>query len=690
VRRRSAGSQLCRNEILQRDSKGVGGGLDFWRKYDYNDVFAIASKSVVWKRRVIVLALHGWQIIAGQNIVERYRMTRLLRKLSGGIAGEGSISVLFFALYYLYLWLVVDLRLVYHDGGAVMNFPVFYRGWDFFGRFTSYPGGLVDYTSMFFAQFFYVGLAGPLVATAQAWLLWLLASSITRIACGRSYKVVYFAFPILLLGYYAKYKYPFGVAMTVLAAMCFTRLYMSTSSKGGIVRLLVFSLLSVILYAIAGAGYLLFIMVCGLYELLFRRRSAMALAFLLGGLTITHIEGKAVFNWGTTSFFSYFMPGSYIENKAVFLLMCIYILYLLLPLTLVYLRIEPSLRGLWHRWTYRITAPFAGKFRVIPSPLVAIAVAAVVSFFCYNKALQTEIAASYYSCNGMWGKVLDITPRNSKITAVNYLADLALYKTGRLPQDMFRYGQHADILVVTNETVSNPVVWWRLFDTYIELGHMNMAERMLILAMDTYGERPLFLKRLALINMVKNNIGAARVYLKSLSRTMFDADWANAYLKKIECDPNLLTDEQIQHLRSIMPETDRDFKFLKEDFYQDLLARNRHNKMAFEYLAAYYLLTGGQPDKFMGLMSRLDDFDYSGIPRVYEEAILFYNFKTKRNFKVPGREISTESRKRFDGFCYVFLKQYGGNQGLALDELARNYGDSYLFYSLYGYSGMKK
>jgi hypothetical protein len=669
----------------------VYGGLDFRRKYDYNELLAIASEEVIWKHRVIIMVTHWWRISAGQNIAGQHIMTRLLRKLPGGITGERNISLLFFALYYLYLWIVVDLRLVYHDGGIVRNFPVFYRGWDFFGRFTSYPGGLVDYTSTFFAQFFYIGWAGPLVAAAQAWLLWLVVSSITRAACGRSFKVVCFAFPILLLGYYTKYTYPFGMAMTVLAAMCFTRLYMSTASKGGIVRLLVFSLLSVILYAIAGVGYLLFVVVCGLHELLFRRRPATALAYLLGGLTITLIEGKAVFNWGTTSFFSYFMPSSYIEENAVFLLICIYILYLLLPLTLVYLRIEPSLMGLLHIWTYRITAPFAGKFRVIPTPLVAIAAAAVVGFFCHNKALQTEIATSYYSCNGMWGKVLDIAPRNSKITVVNYLADLALYKTGRLPQDMFRYGQHADVLVVTNEIVSNPVVWWRLFDTYIELGHMNMAEHMLSLVMDTYGERPLFLKRLALINMVKNNIGAARVYLKSLSRTMFDADWANAYLKKIECDPNLLTDVQIQHLRSIMPEIDRDCKVLSKDIcFQDLLARNRHNKMAFEYLAAYYLLVGGQSDKFMETMNRLNDFDYSGIPRVYEEAMLFYKFKTKKNFKVPGREISKESRERFDGFCNVFLRQYGGNKDLALKELAANYGDSYFFYSLYGYSGMKK
>jgi hypothetical protein len=448
-------------------------------------------------------------------------MMRLLRKLPGGAAGERSISLLFFALYYLYLWLVVDLRLIYHDGGVVRNFPVFYRGSEFFGRFISYPGGLVDYASAFLAQFFYVGWAGALVATLQAWLLWLLASSIMRVTYGRSCKVVCFAFPILLLDYYAKYKYPFGMTMPVLAAMCFIRLHLSAASKSSIAGLLVFSLLSAVLYAIAGTGYLLFAAVCGLHELLFRRRPALALAFLLSGLAITYIEGMAVYNFSIARLFNCFIPG-YIESGSAYLLVYIYILYLLLPLGMVYLRIEKSLRELWCIWTYRITAPFAGKFRVISPSLIAIAAAALVGFLYHNKESQREIAASYYSCNCLWSKVLDIAPRDSKITMINYLVDHALYNTGRLTEDMFRYGQHADVLMLTDKAADDPMVWWRMFDTYIELGQINLAEHMLSRAMDTYGERPLFLKRLALIKMVKGNTGEARVYLKSLNRTLFD------------------------------------------------------------------------------------------------------------------------------------------------------------------------
>ena len=200
----------------------------------------------------------------------------------------------------------------------------------------------------------------------------------------------------------------------------------------------------------------------------------------------------------------------------------------------------------WHGRLDQITASLAGKYKWMRSPLAPVVAAAIVACFCHNRALQAEIAASYYGCNGMWSKVLDIASRNPRSKMITHLADRALYNTGRLTQDMFKYGQHPDALMLTAEE-EQPAAWFRLPDTYIELGHMNFAESMLTLAMDAYGERPVFLKRLALINMVKGNTGAAKVYLGAFSRTLFETDWAKAYLKKIECDPNLSADEEVQH-----------------------------------------------------------------------------------------------------------------------------------------------
>jgi hypothetical protein len=292
----------------------------------------------------------------------------------------------------------------------------------------------------------------------------------------------------------------------------------------------------------------------------------------------------------------------------------------------------------------------------------------------------------------MWSKVLEIASRHPKSKMINHLANRALYNTGRLTQDMFKYGQHPDALLLTSE-FSTPAAWWRLADTYIELGHINLAEFVLNLATDAYGERPIFLKRLALVNMVKGNTGAAKVYLGALSRTLFEADWARAYLKKVECDPNLSTDEEIQHLRSIMTGTDRDCKSLekKDNFFQDLFAKNRNNKMAFEYSQAYFLLTH-QIDKFIGNLTlhSLKDFDYSRTPLVYEDAILAYNMVAKKDSELHGWKTSVESRERFDNFRNILRTQYGGDKNLAFKALAENYGDSYLFYALYGRSGLKK
>jgi hypothetical protein len=111
--------------------------------------------------------------------------------------------------------------------------------------------------------------------------------------------------------------------------------------------------------------------------------------------------------------------------------------------------------------------------------------------------------------------------------------------------------------------------------------------------------------------------------------------------------------------------------------------------MAFEYLMAFYLLEGNF-EKFVGNLNRLNDFDYTRIPRSYEEAILYYNYTRNKQVEIPGREITSESRKRFDSFAKVFIDKYKRDKKAAFDELARDYGDSYLFYCVYQQSGMKK
>ena len=228
------------------------------------------------------------------------------------------------------------------------------------------------------------------------------------------------------------------------------------------------------------------------------------------------------------------------------------------------------------------------------------------------------------------------------------------------------------------------------FYQMIELGFINKAEHELTASLEQFGEHPVILKRLALINMAKGNLDTARVYLNAISKTLFDAGWADNYLDKIESVSDLAADGRIKYLRSLMMENNYGYTSIDgEKILLDLLAKNKQNRMAFEYLMSSFLLTI-QLDKLVQNLYRLDDFDYPQIPRLYEEAILIYEYLGRKTVDLRGRRISLQSRQRFDSFNQIYLGRYRQNKQAAFNELAENYGDTYFFYYLYGLSGLKK
>ncbi|MGA2679124.1 MAG: DUF6057 family protein [Sedimentisphaerales bacterium] len=633
-------------------------------------------------------------------------MMRLLRKLLGGIAGEGSISSLFFALYYLYLWLVVDLRLIYH-GGMEMNFPVFYRGWPFFEKFISYPAGPAEYIASFLSQLFHIGWLGAIVATVLAWSIYVCSDSIVRMIGAPRLRWVCFIPPILFLVLYILYIHHLVITVALLTALLFTNLYLRIVPKSGWYSLIVFVALSAILYYITGGVYLVFVSFCAIYELFFARRPRTGLLYLLLAAVIPYVEGVLLLGVSINETFSNLLPFSWkfsFSGLSLQPLIIFYILYLFLPLMVLGWGLRAVFVGSWAGQSSdrpgradgdsseakKTTAEESrsGIFsRVIESRLLFVVIF-FAALFTYDCPLKAVLAVDYYEYEKKWPEVLSAVGNHPDSNVAAYKASHALYHAGRLGYDMFRYPQRPNDPFLTTDRYI--LAHWLRFDTYIELGYINLAEHELMKSMEGNGERPAFLKRLALINMVKGENGMARVFLGALNRTLFDAGWARNYLEKMERDPNLSTDEEVQYLRSLMPKRDRRGNISKTsvNMYLDLLDSNRHNRMAFEYLMAHYLLTR-QLDKFVEQIGRLNDFNYPEIPRLYEEAILVYTSRTHKSVELYGRRISPESRQRVKGFEEV-LGHYMGDKDAAFNELSKDYGDSYLFYFVYGFSEVKK
>jgi hypothetical protein len=615
-------------------------------------------------------------------------------------------------LFYIYLRLYIDLKLIYHGAGIITNFPVFYKGWSFLLPFLSYPGGPVEYLSAFLSQLFYYSWAGALVVTVQAWLMCLCLYYMLKVANLRASHLICFASPILLLVLYTQYTFYFVTTMAFLAALVTVCLYLRTTLSHNKVFscVITFLILSVILYYLACGALLLFAIICTIYELIFRSRWKTSLFYLLSAAAVPYLLGVLVFGIDIIDAFSNLLPFSwkilkYEARKRDVTI--VYALYLLPPLTLL-------LYGLWWKVAEKVKKRTGRKpakeHRNIISPLpctravqglpakifswyrrwpklefsvellLLLAIAGCAVHFSRDDGLRTRFKVDYYAFHKMWPELLTSAQHDPTDPLIAHAVDRALYYRGRLGYDMFSWPQSPDYLFLSGEKYKG--LYWKIFDVFLDLGVVNIAENDLTECLEGLGDRPMILQRLALINMVKGNLGSAKIYLGALSKTLFDADWAKHYLELLKIDPELSTDKYIQHLRSVCLDKDcLTYSLLKEKTFSWLLERNSHNRMAFEYQMAWYMLKK-QLGKFVQNLEHLKDFDFREIPTHYEEAALIYVYGTGKPIQLDGYQSNPEKRQQIEDFSRLF-NSYGRDKQAAFKELSTKFRNTYFFYYMY-------
>ena len=615
-------------------------------------------------------------------------------------------SFLFFTFFYLYLWLYVDLKLIYHGAGIITDFPVFFKGWPFFVPFLSYPGGPVEYLSAFLSQLLYYSWAGALVITVQAWLMCICLYYILKAVSSLRSHLICYALPILLLVLYTQYTYYFVTTMAFLTALLASCLYLklTLSHNKNSSCLSVFLILSIILYYLAGGALLLFAVICVIYELIFRSRWKISLIYLLSAAAIPFILGVLIFQNSIIDAFSNLLPFTwkilnYEARKRALTL--VYVLYLLPPSILL-------VSGLWRRLVERLLFAkkrkgrkpakkhrnnifnlpatifsrysWSPKLKFVVELLLLLVIAGSAVFFSRNDNLRARFQVDYYAYHKMWPELLTSARQYPTDPFVAHAVNRALYHTGRLGDDMFFWPQHPDYLFLSDDKYK--WMYWQIFDVFLDIGVLNIAENAMTECLEGLGARPMVLQRLALINMVKGNSGSAKIYLGALSKTLFNNDWAKHYLDHLETDPDLSTDKYIQHLRSICLDKDcLTHSLRKERTLSWLLERNSHNRMAFEYLMTWYMLNK-HLGKLVQNFDRLHDFDYRELPRHYEEAALIYVYGTRKSLNLSGYQPNPQKRQQIEDFSRL-INSYGGNKKAAFNELSKKFRNTYFFYYMY-------
>jgi hypothetical protein len=336
-------------------------------------------------------------------------------------------------------------------------------------------------------------------------------------------------------------------------------------------------------------------------------------------------------------------------------------------------------------------------------PVLVLLLAAQAGSYALDRERKASLEIDYCVEHHLWNDVL-VKARNLPLKAysqyVNHDVYRALYHTGRLPDQMFAYPQRYWPLLTINQLFNDLVaskdygLIRKPCDLLLELGRVNEAEH---LAIELQEMQPsgAALKRLALVEMIRGQSAAAKVYLNVLRDDLLWGRWAEGYLKLLARDPDLAGDDEIQRTRGLMIAIDDlplsntllpsgGHRVDSTTYLLKLLEQNSRNRMAFEYLMAI-CLGSGNLSVAIDSLSLVDNFSYPAVPPLYEQAALIYGIQHPKELKTTssgisfrGRRISKPTMDKFRRFQAI-VKPCGGPNEKAKAAVARELGDSYFY-----------
>lgn len=634
--------------------------------------------------------------------------------------------LLFFPFCFAYLWVAVEPNLLYYCRGTILpDVPQFVTGWPFLRDCLALPGGLVAYVSGFLSQGYYNAWLGAAIITLTAFYL----AKFTR----QHLAIIGFArasaastFPaVALLLVYCRYEEPMPICLAELLGLLLSLVFEKLPVHRDPIRAVVGCVLATVGFCLGGgATFLVFATMAAIHAL------AGALPVPNRPLDSMKIRGQHVLwrllvlpvtagiAWALAEYV-FLIPASQafmihtpfsspvtIGMKGFPKILTI-LMYALPPALAV---IALAARILFGRRGHKPTAVLRkarGKDRHAPAPqrklslaILWRAVVAVLPLVLTAAGLYLDrdsrrkpfVLSNYYSRRGQWNEVLELSrrlPKGENNVYVNHDINRALYHTGRLSYDMFRYPQATPGLLLTHEQRESDLTQLKLCDIFLELGHVNMAEKLaseLVAIKSHFGPA---VEKLAWISIIKGHPETARVYLNALRKDLVLRPTAVSILHGLDAG---FSDDQTAYIERIRSSVRNEGSGVTGREPLDvtlaaLLERNPRNKMAFEYLMAGCLLTG-QLEKIAAHAHRLNDLGYKEIPTLYQEALLLYYGSKGMRIDLARSGISAETFQRYQTFVQIRNAMQTQNQQALFDRLIREFGATYFFYFTFGRVGV--
>jgi hypothetical protein len=630
--------------------------------------------------------------------------------------------VLFVTLFAWYLWAVVDLRLIFQSREMLFLWNVRY-----FTDFVGQPGSLMEWAHNLLVQLCYWGWPGAIAVAATVWLLSISTIGLMN-ALGRARIGGTWVIPVILLvSLYGSSLFPTSTVVGLTLAIGAANLWCRMPACRPWLRLVLFVVVSAVLYYAADKAYYCFAACAAIHEAIAQKRRLSGALFLLAAVAVKFGLDAALvrLNPASHNFYALTLAG----QQRVPMDWRETILYWYFPGCALFAVFRQaafaSIGTAWRRLrksTGEVAPPEPGagggsnrkespcadrawkgsaiRWAGETALVLSLAGAAGYASFDRDRKLFQEI--DYCAEHQRWEDVLakaERLPLEDHTKYITHDVNLALFHTGRLPYKMFSNPQHSRCpVLITPEQVSPDVhKLYKPFGLLLELGRIGEAERVAIEMFETQPTGTA-LKRLALTKMIRGQPVDARVVLNVLRDDLIWGRWAKRYLQRLAADANLGDDEEIQRMRELMVAEDdlnltSHFGSQKvivdpEVMLFDLLKRNDANRMAFEYLMAIYLCN----DNVQGvarLFPYMDGLSSGSTPPFYEEAVLIYLNNHPGEAKMVGsdiyfhgRKISGQTKEKAHRLNEISIR-YGGFNEKAEAAMARELGDTYFYYFFY-------
>lgn len=575
---------------------------------------------------------------------------------------------------FLHVWLQVEPLLEYYSCG-----PYFYWQRAFAETFLGHPGGLASYAGTFLAQLNCLSWLGALAFVLSECMVFLAALFCLARISGRApgFAALVPLFVLLLLR--NRYGCPVAaMSVGLLLALGASAAHLWLPWRRPWLLAAVSGLISSLLFCLAGLwSALLFAVLCCLFVSIQMRNCPAG----LGCLALALAAPLALIGAGSLKTATLLNP---LPEGVVSVLAAA--LYASVPVAGAVLALLPKPAGAAPAGPQSVSqemaapAPRPGRWLRTAWRGQAIVVLAFLLgwaavWLTVDRRQKLLAQMDYHASCGQYEAVLVAA---KQVKALSHPAKIqllmALYHTGRLAEDLFSF--HNMIEEAPPKGIGEDSR--ALSHLLLELGLVNDAEHMAHEALEMEGDRPDLLRLLARINLLKDRPQAAQVFLNVLSLIPFQGERANDAWPTLEPQMPSADRAFLAPMRAGVLTNDVVHEGLPVGTLLDaLLASNPTNQMAFEYLMAYYLL---EPDlqKAAERLELLDNFNYTRIPRSYEEALLLYRQVAGVRVELKRRAIRPETAERFRQFREAVRQSMGRAEDQA--ALAANFGDTYWHY----------